>query len=376
MTHSNINPWHFPRVDLAKQYLDSLDIGLSNSIALFAHRRSGKTEFVTHDLLPEAEKRGAITYTVDFWANDQNPSECIITGVMNTFHTLPVRKQLKGQPLKEFKASLTGLSAAIENPNISTINQAFSLMSQIHRGDAKKVVLFLDEIQHLATEPAYSTVAAALRTFIDKNKDWLTVVFTGSSQDGLNRLFSQRKSAFYNSTAIEDFPLLGSQYVKFTVQAFSDYTNLSIAISQALRVFNDINQNPEVFSQIIKGLLFSKRNDIEDFYNENVNTYSTSADIQSRWDALTDLDSSVLGLIKGLIDKDFSCGLYSVKAYSIIKEESGADTVTKSTVQYSIDKLRKAGWIYSTGRGQWSFEDEADLVFIRSQKDGGEGPPE
>lgn len=375
MNNSNINPWHYPRLDLAKQYLDSLDIGLTNSIALFAHRRSGKTEFVTHDLLPEAEKRGAITYTVDFWANDQNPSECIITGVMNTFHTLPVRKQLKGQSLKEFTASLTGISASIGNPNISTINQAFSLMSQIHGGDAKKVVLFLDEIQHLATEPEYSTVAAALRTFIDKNKHWLTVVFTGSSQDGLNRLFSQRKSAFYNSTSIEDFPLLGAQYVEFTIQAFNDYTNLNIAISQALRVFNEINKNPEVFSQIIKGLLFSKRDDIENFYNENLNTYSTNADIQSRWDALTDLDSSVLGLLKALIDQDVSCGLYSVKAYSIIKEEAGVDMVTKSTVQYSIDKLRKAGWIYSTGRGQWSFEDEADLAFIRSQKDGNEGLP-
>jgi hypothetical protein len=370
MIHTGKNPWHFPRIDLAKQYLDLLDIGLSNSIALFAHRRSGKTEFVTHDLLPEAERRGAITYTVDFWANDQNPSECIVTGVLNTFHSLPLRKQLKGQPLKEFKASLTGLSASIGDPNISTINQAFSLMSQMHRGDSKKVVLFLDEIQHLATEPEYSSVAAALRTFIDKNKDWLTVVFTGSSQDGLNRLFSQRKSAFYNSTSIEDFPLLSSQYVEFTIQAFKEYTNLNIAISQALRVFDQINKNPEVFSQIIKGLLFSKRDDIETFYKENTKAYSTNADIQFRWEALTDLDSSVLGLLKSLIDKEISCGLYSMAAYRIIKEEAGVEVVTKSTVQYSIDKLRKAGWIYSTGRGQWSFEDEADLVFIRSQING------
>lgn len=365
-----MNAWHYPRKQLAEQYLDFLDVGLSNSIALFAHRRSGKTEFVTHDLLPEAERRGSITYTVDFWANDKNPSECIITGIINTFDMLPVRKQLKGQTLKEFNASLTGLSAAIANPTISTINQAFSLMSKIHRGDTKKVVLFLDEIQHLATEQDYSTVAAALRTFIDKNKDWLTVVFTGSSQDGLNRLFSQRKSAFYNSTSIEDFPLLGSEYVEFTVKAFNDYTSLNIGISQALRVFNEINKNPEVFSQIIKGLLFAKRDDIEIFYKENLSTYSTSADIQSRWDALTDLDSSVLGLLKGLIDKEVSCGLYSTQAYSIIKEESGAEIVTKSTVQYSIDKLRKGGWIYSTSRGQWSFEDEADLVFIRCQKGG------
>ena len=59
-----------------------------------------------------------------------------------------------------------------------------------------------------------------------------------------------------------------------------------------------------------------------------------------------------------------------MEAYRIIKEEAGVEVVTKSTVQYSIDKLRKAGWIYSTGRGQWSFEDEADLVFIRSQING------
>jgi hypothetical protein len=369
MENSQKNPWHYPRLDLAKQYLDLLDIGLTNSIALFAHRRSGKTEFVTHDLLPEAERRGAITYTVDFWANDESPEECIITGVLDTFNTLSVRKKLKGQPLKEFKASLVGLSASIENPSISTINQAFSLMRQVHSNDEKKVVLFLDEIQHLACKAEFGSVAGALRTFIDKNKNWLTVVFTGSSQDGLQRLFSQKKSHFYSSTSINDFPLLGVEYVEFTINEFNSYTTLNINLNHGIRVFKEINKNPEKFSQIINGLLISKRDDIECFFQERIKEFSNDADIQNRWDALTDFDTSVLGLLIDQYDKKIKCGLYCTQAYNLIKEEAGAEKVTRSSVQYSIDKLRNTGWIYSPSRGKWEVEDLDDLEFLRAQRD-------
>ncbi|MEY8200425.1 MAG: hypothetical protein RPS47_14395 [Colwellia sp.] len=362
------NAWHYPRLNLATTYLDLLDIGLTNTIALFARRRSGKTEFVTHDLLPEAERRGAITYTVDFWANDENPEECVVMGVMDTFNSLSIRKKLKGQRLKEFKASLAGLSASIENPSISTINQAFALMRQIHSNDEKKVILFFDEIQHLATKTEYSVVAGALRTFIDKNKSWLTVVFTGSSQDGLMRLFKQRRSAFYEATAIKAFPLLGPEYISYTINEFNHYTGLNINPSQALRVFKDINNNPEIFSHVIEGLLISKRDDILIFYQDHSEEFSNEADIQIRWDSLTDFDSSVLGLLVDLTDQKFRCGLYCTQAYNLIKEESGSEKVTKSTVQYSIDKLRNAGWIYSPSRGKWEFEDEADLEFIRDQR--------
>jgi hypothetical protein len=44
MNNLHINPWHYPRIDLAKPSLDSLDIVLSNSIALFAHQRFGKRD--------------------------------------------------------------------------------------------------------------------------------------------------------------------------------------------------------------------------------------------------------------------------------------------------------------------------------------------
>ena len=133
MTKSPVttNKCHYPRIELAQKYLTILDTGLTRTIALFARRRTGKTEFITHDLLPQAELNGAYTYTVDFWANEELPEECIVTGVFKIFYDLPIRKKPKGQPLKKFQASLLGLSASIGNSTVSTINQAFELKQEL-----------------------------------------------------------------------------------------------------------------------------------------------------------------------------------------------------------------------------------------------------
>jgi len=369
MTNSPVrtNKWHFPRRELAQKYLTILDTGLTQIIALFARRRAGKTEFITHDLLPEAEKQGAFTYIVDFWANEDSPEECIVAGVLQTFHDLPINKKLKGQPLKEFKAGIAGISASIENPTISTINQAFGLMRQIHSRDTVKVVLFFDEIQHLATRPEFGKVASALRTFIDKNKTWLNVIFTGSSQDGLQRLFSQKRAAFYQSVSVLNFPLLGADYVQHTVNGFNEFTKCNIDINSALRVFKKVNGNPEKFSRLIQMLLRDKSGDIEACYTENEHDLTDEFDVITRWEALSDVDGSVLGLVVAMIDNKINYGLYSAPAFKRVKDETGLQVVAKSTIQNAIDRLRKNNWIFSKGRGVWGIEDESDIEFIRAQ---------
>lgn len=49
--------WHFPRTMLAESYLLSLKQG-APTMAIFAQRRHGKTEFLTHDMTPLAESEG------------------------------------------------------------------------------------------------------------------------------------------------------------------------------------------------------------------------------------------------------------------------------------------------------------------------------
>jgi hypothetical protein len=49
--------WHYPRKELAEQYLGVLGIGISSNLAIIAPRRKGKTLFILSDLAPLAQKK-------------------------------------------------------------------------------------------------------------------------------------------------------------------------------------------------------------------------------------------------------------------------------------------------------------------------------
>ena len=73
---------------------------------------------------------------------------------------------------------------------------------------AKPTVLMLDEVQELATEPGNRPLVAALRTSLDKRRDGLAAVFTGSNRDALAAMFSDRQAPFFHfATSIELEPL-------------------------------------------------------------------------------------------------------------------------------------------------------------------------
>jgi len=50
------SPWHFPRKDFADRVMQSFVSGGSTALTLFAPRRTGKTQFLIHDLAPAAAR--------------------------------------------------------------------------------------------------------------------------------------------------------------------------------------------------------------------------------------------------------------------------------------------------------------------------------
>ena len=52
----------------------------------------------------------------------------------------------------------------------------------------------LDEVQELAAEATNRPLIAALRTSLDKRRDGLAVVFTGSNRDALSAMFSGKQA--------------------------------------------------------------------------------------------------------------------------------------------------------------------------------------
>ncbi|MEJ2418798.1 MAG: hypothetical protein P8Y45_18065 [Exilibacterium sp.] len=114
--------WHFPRTDLAQAYLQQLEAGL-NSIAIFAERRKGKTEFLTEDLQPCARARGLRTAYINFWERKSDPVYCITQGVRRALEADSPRLLRKWK--KEFTIKLgvfqaKSTASAEQHPEIAS----------------------------------------------------------------------------------------------------------------------------------------------------------------------------------------------------------------------------------------------------------------
>jgi len=88
------------------------------------------------------------------------------------------------------------------------------------------VVLIIDEAQVLATAE-HSVFAHALRAALDIRKERLTVLFAGSSETTLRRMFGRVSEPFYNWAALE-----------FTKAKVSTTANSRISGSTCYRLTN------------------------------------------------------------------------------------------------------------------------------------------
>jgi hypothetical protein len=108
MRHSVLTSWHFARPELAEHHLQAFNLGLISATALHARRRMGKTEFLTKDLTPAAEKKGYTVGYCNLWQEDQDPAAAIeeaITACSAPQHVIAkVRAKLE-TPVSTLKVS-------------------------------------------------------------------------------------------------------------------------------------------------------------------------------------------------------------------------------------------------------------------------------
>src|SRR5258706_6348067 len=81
MSQAPLTSWHFARPELADHHLKAFDMGLISATALHARRRMGKTEFLTEDLTPAAEKKGYTVGYCNLWQEDQDPAAAIAEAI-------------------------------------------------------------------------------------------------------------------------------------------------------------------------------------------------------------------------------------------------------------------------------------------------------
>ena len=209
----------FPRAALAKTYLQRLTDRPDRALSLFGPRQIGKTTFLTGDLARQAKAEHMLPIYVDLMAA-QHPLEAINGALRDQIFGLKARK------LRQNVKSVSALGVALamdtppELPGSADVGQQLQHLfaDLLRQPGVGCVLLMLDEVQEVARAGAQGDQAMrALRALFNQYKvsAKFLLLMTGSSQEGLTRLFAAPSQPSFGLADREDFPPLGLDYVRF-----------------------------------------------------------------------------------------------------------------------------------------------------------------
>jgi hypothetical protein len=371
MRNTVLPSWHFGRPELAEHHLQAFNLGLISATALHARRRMGKTEFLTKDLTPAAEKKGYTVGYCNLWQEDQDPAAAIaeaIAACSAPQHVVAkVRAKLQ-KPVSTLKLSgkLTTIgegSAELgfkdtEKISATKLRSAFTAFD----GSNNTGLLLIDEAQILA-DRKHASLEMALRAFLDTRKDRLKVVFTGSSEDRLRKMFGAEDKAFYNWARVEPLPLLGEEFVRELTRRANALTTIKLQLEDTMRAFETLRGVPELFRRFLSQYLGNAFEGVDHAIDISKQSVYAEAGFAKRWTNLLPADKAVLQLVaRGEGD------LHGSKSLAIIGHALKlGHSANRSIPQNSLRRLRERQILIQSEKGVYRFEDEAFQEWVHSE---------
>jgi hypothetical protein len=356
-----IDPWHFPRPELAQAYLGSFDLGLTSARGLFARRRMGKSEFLKHDLLPAAQRAGYLAAYTNLWDATEHPGQALATAILQASRpkglgrfwedlNTPIRNLKGGGKLPlGVEASIELDLAAKEKAAVPAIQAALQAADKAK----KRLLLLIDEAQVLAA-PEHKSVAHSLRAGLDIRKASIKVLFAGSSEAALREMFSRAAAPFYNWAPLEPFPLLGRQFVVAMVKQLADVAKHPLSLDDALRAFGALKETPEFFRWYIERYLMYPHEGPAQALKYTQARVNDETSYTKSWKELSRTDRAVLLLAaRGVQD------LYGSQALKQLRDLLDDRTLTTSAPRTSIRRLTstKLQLLARIDHGAYRFED-------------------
>jgi hypothetical protein len=359
--------WHYARPELAKKYIELFSIGLTSARGLFARRRMGKTEFLKQDFIPIAEKNGYKVAYVNLWDLETDPQTAIILELYKITKPKGLSKILSGLKKSVSKVKASGkipylIEGAIEAEWINSKNVSGTLLMEIMQQFDEShdtIILIIDEAQVLAYEEN-SKFAHALRAALDIRKNRIKVIFAGSSENTLRKMFGMPSEPFYNWAPLEPFELLGNEFVKEMVNRINKVSKFPLGFSDALDAFAILKNTPEFFRRYIEYYLINPLDGSSSALQKTQEKVFNNRGFKNQWDLLLPTDQAILILIsEGKQD------IYGKQNMLLLEERLGINPIFKNTVQNSIRRLSQKNILTRLDYGKYQFEDEAFSDWVK-----------
>ena len=362
------------RSALAAGYLDTLRAGLISSLVLFAPRRKGKTEFLLEDLLPAAEAAGYLTVYCSMWQNRSDPLAALLAALANAARPKTIGAKLHSRLLRPFKKTSLEFEVghlgkvkaeaefnAAEASSQAQLQQLPELIDSVVAASRGQVLIALDEIQHLA-KPEFQELVAALRTTLDLRKKSVKTVFTGSSRNRLQMMFSQIKAPLFQFSQTTDFPNLDEGFVAFMAKAFDQATGRKLPLAEANAAFAALGCTPGLFHDAVERLMKMGGTDIAAVAQRVLEESREASGYAQRLMEMRPLDREV---IRAIVAR---APLYSDDTRSRLARAVGieGEPLSARQVQVAVERLLSEQIIYQAARGVYEIEDHQLAEWLMS----------
>lgn len=331
------NYWHFERTTLMNKLVSSFELELVQNLILFAPRRIGKTEFLEYDLKPMLEaNKYKILYFSFFTESDDIVKDFV------DYLSLHLQKSIfEHFKIKELSFSWCKVSIDNWKPESWTIVQLLTVLSiQIEKQGYKKLILMLDEVQELQNTPAGSKFISGLRTGLDKNKDHVGVIFTGSSQDGLRRMFDEKKAPFFHFGMNVNMERFGKEFTDFLADQFFNRVHAKLDKDKLFEIFNKLDRVTEYIRHLINILLLEPDLTLDGAYENFTNELFNPEKLEKSWNSLSDVEKGIYRWIK---QGNFS--FYTDEFRAFMASQISFNDISNSQIQYALNKLLRNQFI-------------------------------
>jgi hypothetical protein len=363
------DPWHYPRQDIAQLYLKTLDLGLQSARGIFAKRRMGKTEFLNKDLIPAAAKAGYLTAYANLWENKDNPAQALVLAIALAVEPHGVGKLLQrfNTPIKNIKASgkIVGIGeGGLETELADPANVANTTLSMVMRSldkTKRKLLLAIDEAQVLASAD-HANFAHALRAALDVRKNSVKVIFAGSSENTLRRMFARSSEPFYNWAPLEPFALLDRDFVEDMVVKVNNLSKYPLSVPDALKAFETLNKTPDFFRQFLDRYLTHAHLGVRAALETTKTKVFNNADFANYWKSLLPADKEVLRMLaEGVQD------VHGKAARTRLATALGlGKPASLNTPAQALKRLIDDTTVTRLDHGEYRFEDDAFAQWVRT----------
>ena len=374
------DPWHFRRDELADQVLNTLAHGPVQALSLFAPRRAGKTEFLVQDLAPHAEAQGHRVIYASFWQAPLSPLAVLLHALEKSRERGTLADRIRTSawrvaPKLKLSAAVpgtgTGAEAEIDltrlkgEPPTNLLLHLDDLLGRVSR-KTRPTILLLDEVQELARSRSNSPLVAALRTGLDKRREGLKAVFTGSSRAGLAAMFSNREAPFFHFATPIDLPALGKLFVDHVVAVFRKTSKRNLDPDGMLDAFDRLHRNPYFFRLLVQTMLYDAEHTISSALDHVRERIAADLGYPETWLALTPIQRETARALAMGAPRPFS---------RVFREALGAalgdEAPSAARVQAALRRLERLG-IVDTARGEWELADPGFGRWLTAGDEGSE----